>query len=266
MSTTALSRTIAAVEQRLGLQLFARTTRSVSLTSAGEGFVARISPALREIAAAIEDVGDQREAPRGTIRINCSAGAARQIIEPLVFRFLNHHPGIAVDVTTEHRLIDIVAEGFDAGIRQASAVPPHMRSVRISDPMTFVVVGSPDYLAGGALPMEPADLQDHRCIRIRLSNGKLYRWEFHHSVFGAASADVPGALTLDDPALMRRAALAGAGLAYVERSRVADDIASGKLVCMLEDWAVEEDPLHLYHPSRHPSAALRALIDSLQAT
>lgn len=264
MSTTALSRTISAVEERLGLQLFTRTTRSVALTAAGETFVGRVSPALREIAGAIEDIGDQRKAPRGTIRINSSAGAARRIIEPMT-HFLSRYPEISVELTTESRLIDIVAEGFDAGIRQAGAVPSGMASVRITEPMTFIVVASPTYLAGRSPPTRPSDLHQHRCVRIRLSSGKIYPWEFRHPSLGEEHVDVAGALTLDDPELMRRAALAGAGLAYVERSRVTQDIASGSLVGLLEDWGLEEEPLHLYHPSRHPSGALRALIEALTA-
>jgi DNA-binding transcriptional LysR family regulator len=263
LSTTTLSRTVAAVEERLGLQLFARTTRSVSLTSAGQRFVARVTPALREIGGAIDDIVDERDTPRGTLRINCSSGAARQILQGLIIPFLDQHPGISLDLTTESRLIDIVADGFDAGIRQASSVPAEMPCVRISEAMAFVVVGSPGYLSGRALPSHPAKLKDHRCIRIRLSNGKLYEWEFRHPAGGELRIDAPGALTLDDPALMRLAALANGGLAYLERSRVAEDIQAGRLVRMLEDWAVEEEPLYLYHPSRHPSAALRALIDSI---
>jgi DNA-binding transcriptional LysR family regulator len=263
LSTTALSRTVAAVEERLGLQLFARTTRSVSLTTAGERFVARVSPALREIGAAIEDVVDQREAPRGALRINCSSGAARQIVEPLIVPFLHRYPEISIEIITEARLIDIVADGFDAGIRQASSVPAEMPRVRISEAMAFVVVGSPDYLSGRSMPSSPAELCEHRCIRIRLSNGNLYNWEFRDPKGREISIDVSGTLTLDDPALMRRAALAGGGLAYLEQSRVAEDIKAGRLVGMLEDWAVPEEPLYLYHPSRHPSGALRALVDSV---
>ena len=263
LSTTALSRIVAGVEERLGVQLFARTTRSVALTPAGERFVARMVPALREIGAAIDDATDQRDAPSGTLRINCSSGAARRILEPLILPFLEQYPAVSIDLVTESRLIDIVAQGFDAGIRQTGLVPTGMTGVPISGPVHFLVVASPAYLAGREAPRVPADLLDHRCIRIQLANGAGYPWEFREGARQFA-IDVPGALTLDDPALMRRAALANAGLAYMAKWRVEADIAAGRLVSLLDQWMPTEEGLCLYHPSRrHPSAALRALIEML---
>ena len=264
LSTTALSRTVAGVEERLGVQLFARTTRSVSLTPTGERFVARMVPALREIGAAIDDATDQRDAPGGTLRINCSSGAARQTLEPLILPFLDRHPAVSIDLVTDSRFVDIVAQGFDAGIRQAGAVPTGMASVPISGPVRFLVVASPAYLARGQAPRVPADLLEHRCIRIQLANGAPYSWEFRDEAREFA-IDVPGGLTLDDPGLMRRAALAGAGLAYIAEWRVAADLAAGRLVPLLQDWIPGEEGLCLYHPSRrHPAAALRALIDAIR--
>jgi DNA-binding transcriptional LysR family regulator len=265
LSTTALSRTIAGIEERLGVQLFARTTRSVSLTPAGERFVARMVPALREIGAALDDAGEQRDQPAGTLRINCSSGAARQILEPLILPFLDRYPAIAIDLVTEGRFVDIVAQGFDAGVRQAGLVPTGMASVPIFGPVRFRIVASPAYLTGREAPNVPADLLDHRCIRIQLANGAAYPWDFRDGVGGGFAINVPGTLTLDDPALMCRATLAGAGLAYIAEWRVAADIAAGRLVSLLEKWVPEEEGLCLYHPSRrHPSAALRALIDDIK--
>jgi len=264
LSTTALSRTVANVEERLGVRLFARTTRSVALTSAGERFVARMVPALREIGAAIEDATDERDTPAGTLRINCSSGAAHQILPSLVLPFLDRYPAVSIDLVTEERLIDIVAQGFDAGIRQAESVPTGMTCVPISGPVRFRIVASPAYLAGREMPRVPADLLAHRCIRIQLANGASYAWEFQEGTRGF-TIDVSGPLTLDEPALMRRAALAGAGIAYIADGRVAADIAAGRLVSLLDEWTPTEEGLCLYHPSRrHPSAALRALIDMLQ--
>jgi DNA-binding transcriptional LysR family regulator len=263
LSNTALSRTIAGIEQRLGIQLFVRTTRSVALTAAGERFVARISPALREIGAALDDAADERDEPSGTLRLNCSSGAALWTLEPILLPFISRYPAVAIDLVTDDRLIDIVAHGFDAGIRQRESVPAEMASVPISGPTRFAVVASPDYLAGRQRPRVPADLLGHRCIRIRLAIGRPYSWEFRGEA-GSLEIDVPGALTLDDPSLMRRAALAGAGPAYIARWRVEQDIAEGRLVALLEDWTPEEEGLCLYHPSRrHPSAALRALIETV---
>lgn len=265
LSTTALSRTVAGIEERLGVQLFARTTRSVSLTPAGERFVARTVPALREIGAAIDDATEQRGAPTGTLRINCSSGAARQILEPLILPFLDRYPAISIDLVTEGRFVDIVAQGFDAGIRQAGSVPTGMASVPISGPVRFRVVASPAYLAARPAPQVPADLLDHQCIRIQLANGAAYPWDFRDETGRGFAIDAPGALSLDDPALMRHAALAGAGLAYIAEWRVLADIAAGRLVSLLGKWVPEEEGLCLYHPSRrHPSAALRALIEAIK--
>jgi DNA-binding transcriptional LysR family regulator len=265
MSTTALSRTIAAVEERLGIQLFVRTTRSVAPTAAGERFITRVVPALGEISAALDDAADQREAPSGTLRINCSSGAARRLLEPLLLPFLEGHPAVSIELVTEDRLIDIIASGFDAGVRQSGSVPAEMVRVQVTSPTRFVVVGSPGYLAAHEPPLQPADLERHRCIRVQLSSGRPYRWEFREGD-GEFQIDVPGTLLLDDPSLMRRAALAGAGLAYMADWRVADDVAAGRLVPLLQRWMPEEDGLCLYHPSRqHPSAALRALITSIDA-
>lgn len=262
LSTTTLSRTIAAIEERLGVQLFTRTTRSVSLTSAGARFVTRMEPALREIGDALNEVTDQRDVPSGPLRINCSAGAARQILDPVILPFLERFPEIALDLVTDDRLIDIVAEGFDAGIRQHRSVPGGMERVAITRSTNFVVVGAPAYLAGRPVPESPSDLMAHRCIRIRMASGENYAWEFLSATNAKMAIDVQGPLILDDPSLMHKAALSGAGLAYIAQWRVETDIAEGRLVALLGDWVPQEDGLILYHPStRHPSAALRALID-----
>ncbi|MCB4859659.1 LysR family transcriptional regulator [Sphingobium sp. PNB] len=263
LSTTALSRTVAALEERLGIQLFMRTTRSVAPTPAGERFIGRVVPALGEIGAALDDAADQRDTPSGAIRINCSSGAARRVMEPLLLPFAARYPDVTIELVTEGRLIDIVEQGFDAGIRQCGSVPADMEKVQIAGPTRFVVVCSPAYLAGREPPQHPMDLEQHRCIRIQLASGLPYRWEFFNGGSGL-EIDVCGTLLLDDPSLMRRAALAGAGLAYLADWRVADDVAAGTLIPLLCDWMSEEDGLYLYHPSRrHPSAALRALIAAI---
>ena len=260
LSTTALSRTVAAVEERLGIQLFMRTTRSVAPTRAGERFIARVVPALGEIGAALEEAADQRKAPSGTLRINCSSGAGQRILEPLLLPFLDRHPAIDIELVTEARLIDIITDGFDAGVRESGSVPAEMVRVQITGPTRFVVVGSPAYLAGREQPQRPAALESHRCIRIQLASGRRYRWEFRDGD-NNLEIDVTGPLLLDDPSLMRSAALAGAGLAYMAEWRVNDDVAAGRLIPLLQPWMPDEEGLCLYHPSRrHPSAALRALV------
>src|SRR5260221_4162651 len=235
ISPSALSHAIAALEQRMGIRLFNRTTRSVALSEAGERFLARVRPALREIAAAMDDVNAFRDKPAGTLRINTSEGAAQQILTPIVLAFLTRYPDMRVDIVTEGRLVDIVAEGFDAGIRLAEAVPQDMIAIPCSPPARFVVVGLPDYLLRHKRPKTPADLGGHACIRSRMPSGALFPWEFEkHGE--ALTIDVNGPLTLDNHHLMIAAAVAGARLAWVSPSAVADHLNAGRPIRGLHDW------------------------------
>jgi DNA-binding transcriptional LysR family regulator len=264
MSTSALSHTIAALESRIGARLFNRTTRSVSLSAAGEQFVATVAPALSAIHGAIEQASSQHHAPTGTLRVNTSAGAARQIMTPIILEFLRRYPEIGVDIVTEGRLIDIVAEGFDAGIRLAELVPRDMIAVRFGTRQRMMVVGSPAYLAKNSRPRSPADLLTHRCIRIRLPSGAIYRWEFERRG-QSVSVDVEGMLTLDDPMLMLEAVRAGLGLAYMSEWNVASDLAAGSLQCVLKDWTPPFEGLCLYYPGRrHVPARLQALVELIR--
>jgi DNA-binding transcriptional LysR family regulator len=201
ISPSALSHAIASLEKRLGVRLINRTTRSVSLSEAGERFLARISPALREIAGALEEVNEFRDTPAGKLRINLTERAAQQILRPIVARFLRRYPDMNVELTLEGRIIDIVAEGFDAGIRLAEAVPQDMVAIPCGPDTRFIAVGAPDYFARAPLPQSPSDLLNHECIRRRLPSGKLYRWEFEKRGEQMA-VDVPGRLTLDNDSLM----------------------------------------------------------------
>lgn len=175
MSATALSNAVAGLEARLGVRLFHRTTRSVSLTEAGEQFVARIAPAMAEIRGATEAAASQRQRPAGTLRINTSLGAIRMVFAPLVLEYLRRYPDMSVDIVTEGRLVDIVAEGFDAGLRPSEMVPRDMVRVPIGRDMRMAVVGTPAYFAQRPKPKSPADLAAHDCIRARLPNGAPYR-------------------------------------------------------------------------------------------
>ncbi|MGC3961970.1 MAG: LysR family transcriptional regulator [Rhodocyclaceae bacterium] len=261
MSTSAVSSTIAAVEARLGTRLFHRTTRSVALTEAGESFVAQIAPALSDLRRAAESVSLRGQHPSGTLRINCAAGALRMIFAPFVLEYLRRYPEMQVDVVTDGRLVDIVAEGFDAGIRLAETVPQDMIAVPIGSEVRFAVVGSPAYFAAHRPPRVPADLAQHRAVRMRLPSGKLYRWEFSRRG-ESATVDVPGMLTLDDMASIRDAALAGVGLAYMSEWHVGEDIEAGRLIRVLEDWTPPSPGLCLYYPGRrHVPPGLRAFIE-----
>ncbi|WP_247893683.1 LysR family transcriptional regulator [Azospirillum endophyticum] len=261
MSRSALSHAIAALEERLGVRLFHRTTRSVALTQAGEQFVADTAPALRDIRAAIDRLGDHRATPTGTLRINGSAGAARMIMKPVILEFLRRYPAMTVDIVTEGKLVDVVLEGFDAGIRLAEQVPQDMIAIPLGPDLRFAVVGTPDYFAGRPLPVTPGDLARHRCIRSRLPSGGLYRWEFERHGETVA-IDGSGPLILDDPLLMLDAVRAGLGVGYLAEWHVAEDIAAGRLLRVLEDWTPPFPGLCLYYPGRrHLPPGLRALVD-----
>ena len=264
LSTTALSQAIAELEARLGVRLFNRTTRSVSPTPAGEQFVAEVAPALNTIRDAAEAVNRHRATPTGTLRLNSTVGSARRILRPLVFEFLDRWPEMSVEIVTEGKLIDIVREGFDAGFRLAEQVPGDMIAVPLGPHERLVVVGAPAYLAGRALPVAPPDLAGHDCIRVRLSGGAIYRWEFERGGEEVV-ADVSGRLTLDEAGLIREAALAGYGLAYISEWDVADDLRERRLVQLLADWTPPFPGVCLYYPGgRHVPAGLRAFIDLIQ--
>jgi len=264
MSTSALSHTVAALETRLGVRLFNRTTRSVSLSEAGEQFVAGVAPAMHAIRGAMEQASSRRHTTAGTLRINTSAGAARQVFAPIVLEYLRRYPEMMVDIVTDGRLVDIVADGFDAGIRVAESLPQDMIAVPFGPAQRLLVVGAPAYFARHPPPRSPADLSAHRCIRYRLASGTIWRWEFERRGESLA-VDVQGPLTLDDTTLMLEAARAGVALAYLSEWNVADDLAEGRLQQVLEDWTPPFDGLCLYYPGRrHVPAGLRALIELIR--
>jgi DNA-binding transcriptional LysR family regulator len=264
MSSSALSHAVAALEARLGVRLFNRTTRSVALSAEGEQFVGDIAPALAAIRTAMERIDEHRAEPAGTLRLNLPLGAGRMVLSPLISEYMRRYPRVAVDMVAEGAMVDIVGQGFDAGVRLEEFVPPDMIAVPITRPVRSIVVGSPAYFAGRKLPRTPADLAEHRCIRRRTGRGTIYRWEFEKR--GEAIAiDVPGQLTLDDSDLMLVAALAGEGLAFLSDIAAAKSIEAGLLLPVLEDWSPEYPGLCLYYPSRRNiPARLRAFIDLIR--
>lgn len=264
MSPSALSHAIAALERRIGVRLFHRTTRSVSLSEAGEHFVSRVRPALREISAAIESVNEFRDSPRGTLRINASEAAARLVLLSKVVALVARHPEIQVEVATNDRFVDIVAEGFDAGVRFRDTIPADMVAVPCSDDVRFAIVGAPSYFARQPAPRVPGDLLSHACIRRRWPGGAIFRWQLGRRGHEQA-LDVRGPLTLDRDALMIDAALAGVGLAYVSEWEVAAHLASGALVRVLEAYTPPYAGFALYYPGhRHVPGPLRAFVQVLQ--
>ncbi|WP_103332332.1 LysR family transcriptional regulator [Pseudotabrizicola formosa] len=259
MSTTALSHTIARLEATLGVRLFNRTTRSVSLSDAGRAFVDRIAPAMAEISGAMEMVQSQSLTPSGLLRINASVQAGREIA-PLVLTFLRRFPQMQVDLVTEGRLVDIVAEGFDLGLRPADLVPRDMIALPLGRPQRYAVVASPDWLATHGTPLTPADLPLRHCIRVRLPNGALFRWSFQRGG-ETVQIEAQGRLTLDEAAIARTAILDGAGIGFFIEQDVADDIGAGRLVRLLDDWTPSRPGFSLYYPGRrNPSAGFKAFL------
>ena len=260
ISTTALSHTIGRLEAGLGVRLFNRTTRSVSLTDAGRLFIQQVAPLLQDLHAALEAVREQRETPSGTIRINAAPFAARAIISPLVLEFLRRYPDMHVDIVTEGKMVDIVRDGFDLGVRVAGLVPSDMIAVSLGRPQRHAVVGSPEYLEKYGTPTIPPDLLNHRCIRVRLPDGSLFRWRFEKEG-EQLQVDVRGAITLDEGSLTRTAILKGTGIGYIFEQDILPDIEAGRVIRVLEDWTPPLAPLCLYYSNRrNSSAAFQAFI------
>lgn len=259
LSPSVLSQRVSAIESRLGVRLFNRTTRSVSLTEVGAKFVAEVELGVSTIKHAVDMANDYRETPTGLLRINSSVGAARRILSPVLLAFAELNPDIFVDLVTEDRPIDIVAEGFDAGVRPSDAVPKDMIALRLEPQQSFSVVGTPGYFEGRTVPRVPYDLMQHKCIRARLPSGGIERWEFEQDG-RCIKVDVQGQLTLDEASLMLEAALSGAGLAYLADWWTKDMVRDGRLVRILGEFAPTSPGLSLYYPSRrYQPAALMAL-------
>jgi DNA-binding transcriptional LysR family regulator len=266
LSPSTLSHMMRMLEARMGVRLLHRTTRSVSATEAGARLFDRLQPVLRDFDRALEEVEGFRDRPSGRLRINTSEVAARLLLRSVVPTFLARYPDMELDLVTEDRLVDVIAEGFDAGIRLGEAVPKDMIAVRFGGEARFVTIASPDYLRGRTTPQTPDDLRDHACIRFRLRSGKLFRWEFaRHGQ--ELTVDVPGVLTLDHVELMAEAAVGGLGVAYVPERTARPYLDAGKLVRLLDDWCPWIPGLFLYYPGhRHVPPGLRAFIDVLKAS
>ena len=264
LSPSTLSHLVRTLETRLGVRLLHRTTRSVSPTEAGSRLLARLRPVLRDFDLALEEVSAFRGAPAGTLRINANETAARVLLASVVPEFVKRYPDVSLDLVTEGRLVDIVAEGFDAGVRLGEAVPQDMIATAIGGDVRFVAVASPAYLAARGAPETPDALKEHACIRHRLPSGKLYRWEFERRG-QVLTVDVPGALTLDHAGLMADAAADGLGVAYMAEHSARAHLDAGRLHTVLDDWLPPILGLFLYYPGhRQPPSALRALIDLLK--
>lgn len=264
VSQSALSHTIRGLEQRLELRLLARTTKSVAPTAAGAALLQDLSPALEQIAVALDKARSVRHRPAGRLRIVMSRSAAVMVMLPRLAAFAEAYPDVVLDVVTVTGPVDLVAGEFDAGIQLGEYIQRDMIAVRVSPDLRLAVVGSPGYFSSRSIPREPKDLSGHRCITLRLPGGP-YRWEFERGR-KSVTIGVNGPLVIDDTHLVIQAALAGVGLGLVYDEQVAEDIADGRLIRVLEDWTPPIPGFFMYYPSRHHQpAALSALVNALRA-
>lgn len=265
VSQSALSHTVRGLEERLGVRLLARTTRSVTPTPAGERLLQSIEPALGEIEAALSSIEALRDKPAGSIRLTTSDHAAETIILPALARLLPDYPDIDVEVVVDGGLNDIVAERFDAGVRLGEQVAKDMVAVRIGPDVRMAVVGAPAYLAQHGAPKTPHDLAQHRCINLRLRTlGGLYAWEFEKAG-RVVNARVEGQLIVNSSDMLMGAAEAGLGLACLLEPRVREAVTAGRLVEVLTDWCPPFAGYHLYYPTRRQlSPAFALLVEALR--
>jgi len=266
LSASAASYAVRTLEDRLGVGLFNRTTRSVSLTEAGRHLLERLQPALGSVNTALEEMNLFRASPAGTLRINTFRDAALVVVAPLIERFLRMYPDIQLDIVSDDGLVDIVGQGFDLGIRYEESVPEDMVAIPVGPEQRFVVIGSPAYFKRRGVPRHPDDLMRHDCIRYRFRSGAFYKWELAKDGV-QLQVDVPGRLSVGDSDLILRAALDGVALGFLPEHKVKALVADGKLVCVLEDWCPPMAGMMLYYPrQRQMSSALRAFIDLARDT
>jgi DNA-binding transcriptional LysR family regulator len=264
---SALSHALRALEERLDLRLVNRTTRSVALTEAGAQLEARVAPAFRDIADAVDDLNNFRGKPVGSLRINAARPPAEMVLLPLASQFIAAHPGVRIEIVVDDALSDVIAAGFDAGVRFGEVVARDMIAVPLGPRQRSAIVAAPGFFKRHQKPVRPEELKNLPCIRFRFASGRTYAWEFERG--GEALAiEVDGPLTLGDQGLMVQAALDGVGLAFAFEDAVEDLIKARKLVRVLEDWCPYYGGFYLYYPSRRQMPApLRAFIDFVrQAT
>ena len=263
ISQSALSHCIRGLEKRLGLQLLARTTRSVSPTAAGSALLHDLAPALERIEKAVAEARNQRERPAGRIRLIVPRTATQMVILPKLAAFARSYPEIVLEITSSNDPVDLVAGAYDAGIQLGEFIQRDMIAVRVTKEMRLAVVASKDYFRSNPTPRHPRDLKDHACIGFRFSNG-LYRWEFEKGR-KAITVSPQGPASFDDPDLVIQAVLRGVGIGTAVEDTLTELIAKGRLVQVLRDWCPSFPGYFLYYPSRrNQPAALAAVIDALR--
>jgi DNA-binding transcriptional LysR family regulator len=264
VTPSAISQAVRALETRVGAALFIRTTRSVGLTEAGERFLSRAKPAFEELVAASEAARDLGQRPAGLLRLAVPRAVVPLILEPVIASFHQAYPEIEVEIAASPELVDLAAEGFDAGIRLGQFIAPDMVAVRLTPPFSFWVVGSPDYLRGRTRPERIDDLRDHACLRMRRSNGSIAPWQF---VDGnkTVEAIVAGPLIAHDYPTLLGAAIQGLGLAQLPGPFVKAPIAEGRLQALLTAFAVTAPGVFLYYPGkRQVLPKLRAFVEHVK--
>ena len=260
VSSSAISQSISVLEEALGIRLLNRTTRSVAPTEAGE----RLRPALYEIRTAVDDLNQLRERPSGTVRINAPGPAADHVLCPLTFEFMKIYPDVNVEIVSDAAIIDIVEQGFDAGVRFGNQLAQDMIAMPLGPALRYAIVASPDYLRKRGRPGSPGDLLQHDCIRRRFPGGTMVTWKFARD--GDEVEITPkGRLTLSSAHQELQAALAGSGIAHLFEDYVRDDVEQGRLIELLCDWKQKLPSWYLYYPSRrHTSAAVRAFLEFIR--
>jgi DNA-binding transcriptional LysR family regulator len=264
VTTSALSHGIRKLEERLGVRLLNRTSRSVVPTEAGVALAERLDSGFREIADALDEVDGFRDRPVGRLRLTVLMDGARLLMSRVLPRFTVAYPDVQVEIAVEDKMVDLVAEGYDAGIRFGGTIPEDFVAVPLGQRLHWVAVAAPKYLNRRAAILDPADLKRHSCIQIRTGQGVIYRWKFRKEN-EAHAIDVPGSLCVNETTLGIELALAGVGVTYCLEARVAEYVARGKLQIVLPDWAPLEPQFHLYYSSRRQMPpGLRELIDMLK--
>lgn len=264
LSPSAISHAIKQLEQRLKLRLFNRTTRSVSLTEAGANLYERLRPAFEEISTMLDEVNCFRDTPMGTLKINASRLSSRLFLMPLVAGFTRQFPDIKVEIITDDRLVDIVKDGFDAGVRLRATVEKDMISVPLGPPIKLAVVATPDYFSRHPAPDHPHELVDHQSVVFRFHHGRIYHWEFEGPE-GELAIVPSGNIVVDDFDSVLEAVLNGAGVGYLYHEQVKTYLATGQLVSVLEDWLPERPSLQFYYPNRqYMPCGLRAFLDYIK--
>lgn len=265
VSPSALSQTVRGLEERMGLRLLTRTTRSVSTTEAGERVLQTVGPRFEQILAELMALGELRDKPAGTVRITCSEHAAETVLWPKLTPVLKKYPEVKLELCIDHSFIDIAAERFDAGVRLGESLDKDMVAIRIGPDGRLIVVAAPAYFEQHAIPQTPQDLMKHNCINLRLATqGGLYAWEFQNDS-RHLNIRVDGQLTFNSMRPMVAAAMQGFGIAFLPEDSVREDIRSGRLVQVLDEWCPQFSGYHLYYPTRRQnSPAFQVVADALR--